>query len=565
MQGREAGLLRLAQIQSPEVLIIGGGINGIGVLHDLALQGIPALLVERGDFCSGTSAAPSRLIHGGLRYLETGEFSLVRESLVERNRLLLNAPHAVKPIRVWVPLRGVMAGVFDAVGRLLRLKRNPGPKGALVVKLGLVLYDLLGRTLQTMPRHRFIGSDEREKRLTGLARDVRAVAEYFDAKVTMPERLGLELIADAEATCPETLALPYVEVFGSSGDVVRLRDVMGGHEYQIRPRLVVNCTGAWLDRVDARLDIRQRLVGGTKGSHLVLRHPALAAQLGDVMLYFETDDHRICLVYALDDRHVLLGTTDMPTDEPEDPVCTQAEVDYLYAAVKEFMPDLSLSNDQIVFSYAGVRPLPLAEGAVAGAISRDHELRIFEPGPTRPFPVLSLVGGKWTTYRACAEQIADAVLTRIGKARRGGTGEVPIGGGRGWPQDHAAQSQVIADVSRKSGISPPRAAHLFERYGSRAARYLEGLSGSPETMLREASDYSVQEIAFLTSEERVTRLDDILLRRSTIALLGGASPAAIEEVAAIAGGVLGWTSERTREEIEHVRQQLARRHVVRRI
>jgi glycerol-3-phosphate dehydrogenase len=564
MLGREAGLRRLKTIGSLEVLIVGGGINGIGVLHDLAHQGISAVLAERADFCSGTSAAPSRLIHGGLRYLETGELSLVRESLVERNRLLLNAPHVVKPIRVWVPLRGFMAGMFDAVGRLLQLKRDPGPKGALVVKLGLVLYDILGMTLQTMPRHRFVRSVERQKALPGLSRDVRAVAEYFDAKVTMPERLGLELVADAEAACPDTLALPYVEVTGLSNGIVRLRDAIGGDEYEVRPRMVVNCSGAWLDRVDSRLGIEKQLVGGTKGSHLVLRHPELAAQLDDIMLYFETHDHRICLAYSLDSRHVLLGTTDMPTDEPDNPVCTQAEVDYLYAAAKEIMPDLSLSEDHIVFSYAGVRPLPLAEGAVAGAISRDHELRTFEPDPERPFPVLSLVGGKWTTYRACAEQIVDVVLARIGKSRRASTGNVQIGGGRNWPPDAAARSRAIAEASLRSGVSPARAAQLFDRYGSRATFYLDRLTGSRETMLEKVRDYSVQEIVFLASEERVTRLDDIMLRRTTIALLGDASPAAIEEVASTVGDTLGWTAERISQEIERTRQILASRHVVKR-
>lgn len=563
MLGRDAALRRLEKDRNVDVLIVGGGINGIGVLHDLAQQGVSAHLVERGDFCSGTSAAPSRLIHGGLRYLETGELSLVKESLVERNRLLLNAPHVVKPIRVWVPLRGITAGVFDAIGRLLRLKRNPGPKGALVVKLGLILYDILGVTLQTMPRHRFVGSGECGKTLPGLASDVRTVAEYFDAKVTMPERLGLELIADAEATCPGSLALPYVEVAGLSNDTVLLRDVIDGHAHEIRPRVVVNCTGAWVDRVDARLRIDKRLVGGTKGSHLVLRHPELAAQLDDIMLYFETHDHRICLVYALDSRHVLLGTTDMPTDDPDDAVCTQAEVDYLYAAMTEFMPGISLSNDQIVFAYAGVRPLPLAEGAVAGAISRDHELRTFEPDAARPFPVLSLVGGKWTTYRACAEQIADAVLARLGAVRRASTGAIPIGGGHDWPQDPATRAAAIAEASRQSGLPPARVAELFARYGSRAASYLAQLPRPAEIMLKTASGYSEQEIAYLACQERVTRLADILLRRTTIALLGEASPAAIDEIGSIAGRALGWTAQRVSEEIDATRQVLAQRHVVR--
>jgi len=563
MDAREVVLGRQGAIESPDVLIIGGGINGIGVFHDLAQQGIASLLVERGDFCSGTSAAPSRLIHGGLRYLETGELSLVRESLVERNRLLLNAPHVVKPIRVWVPLRSWTGGVFDAVGRLLHLKRNPGQKGALVVKLGLLIYDLFGMSLRTMPRHRFVPSGEQRKVLPALAPDIRAIGEYYDAKVTMPERLGLELLDDAEETCPGAVALPYVEVTGMNGGAIRLRDVIGGSSYEVRPRVVVNCTGAWLDRVDERLDIHERMIGGTKGSHLVLRHPALAGQLRDIMLYFETKDHRICLVYALDASHVLLGTTDMPTDEPDEPICTQQEVDYLYAALREFLPGLAISNDQIVFAYAGVRPLPLTRGAVAGAISRDHELRMFEPNSARPFPVLSLVGGKWTTYRACAAQISDSVLARLGVARRVSTADVTIGGGRGWRSDPAEHTRLILKHSRSFGLAAERVEMLFDRYGSRAVPFLEQLPATGETMLRHLPSYSVQEISFLVQRERVVRLEDVLLRRTSIALLGDATTPVIDEIGTIVGCNLGWTDERIRDEIAATKQLLSSRHVVR--
>jgi glycerol-3-phosphate dehydrogenase len=552
-------------VERPDVLIIGGGINGIGVFHDLALQGLPSLLVERGDFCSGTSAAPSRLIHGGLRYLETGELSLVRESLVERNRLLLNAPHVVKPIRVWVPLRGWTGGVLSAIGRVLHLKRSPGPKGALVVKLGLLLYDILGARLRTMPRHRFVAGDERSKVLPGLAPDIREIAEYYDAKVTMPERLGLELLADAEDACPGAMAVPYMEVAGLGDGAIRLRDVISGSSHEVRPRLVVNCTGAWLDRVDERLDIHERMIGGTKGSHLVVRNSALASQLGDIMLYFETRDHRICLVYALDTKHVLLGTTDMPTDEPDNPVCTQQEVDYLYAALSEFMPGLAITNDEIVFAYAGVRPLPLTDGAVAGAISRDHELRMFEPDAKRPFSVLSLVGGKWTTYRACAEQISDAVLARLGMVRRSTTADVAIGGGRGWLSDPVARERLIMEQSQSCGLSGKRVETLLDRYGARAIAFLERLPAAGETMLLHLPDYSAQEITFLARYERVVRLEDVLLRRTAIALLGDATGPVILEIGGIVGAALDWTDQQIRDEVLATTQLLANRHVVRRI
>ncbi|WP_108258725.1 FAD-dependent oxidoreductase [Mangrovicoccus ximenensis] len=168
------------------VLIAGGGINGAGLYRDLAAQGIPALLVDKGDFASGTSSAPSRLIHGGLRYLETGEFALVRESVEERNRMLLNAPHLVRPIPVWVPALSRFGGLFSAGLRFLRLKRSPGDKGSAVVRLGLSLFDRFGETDRTMPRHRAVPPGE--ARAIPFSAAVRAVLEYWDARVTSPER-----------------------------------------------------------------------------------------------------------------------------------------------------------------------------------------------------------------------------------------------------------------------------------------------------------------------------------------------------------------------------------------
>ena len=414
MLPRASVLDRLSSLDAPEVLIVGAGINGIGLYRDLALQGVPALLVDKGDFCSGTSAAPSRLIHGGLRYLETGEFALVRESVEERNRLLIDAPHLVRPIRVWVPLASLTGGAVSALGRFLRLVRTPGAKGAAVVKIGLLFYDLFNRTDQTMPNHRMVPAGEVRRTLPGLAPSTRYVGEYYDARITAPERLGVELVADAEAACPGALAANYVAATVCEDGRVVLRDEIGGRSIAVRPRLVVNCAGPWLDGVNAALGLEGQLIGGTKGSHLVLRHADFARRLGDVMLYFETHDHRACLAYALDAEHVLLGTTDIRTSDPDDTACSAAEIDYLFAVMAEVMPGLALERSQIVFTYAGVRPLPLSEG-VAGAISRDHSLRIFEATAERPFPLLALVGGKWTTFRACAEEIAVAVLGQLGE------------------------------------------------------------------------------------------------------------------------------------------------------
>ncbi|TPE46963.1 glycerol-3-phosphate dehydrogenase/oxidase [Amaricoccus solimangrovi] len=543
------------------VLIVGGGINGVGVFRDLARQGVPSLLVERGDFASGTSAAPSRLIHGGLRYLETGEFALVRESVEERNLLLLNAPHQVRPLPVWIPTFSWTGGALAAGLRFLRLRRSPGPKGAAVVRLGLGVFDRFGEFRRTMPRHRAIPIAEARARFPRLAPKVRAVLEYYDARISSPERLTLELVGDAERDCPEAMAIPYLAVEGGEGAGVRLRDTISGETLTVRPRLVVNCAGAWVDPVGETLGVPERLTGGTKGSHLVLDRPDLAAALGEAMLYFETHDHRACLVYRLDGGKVMLGTTDLRTEEPDGARCSEEEIDYLFAVLEEVLPGSAPRREEIVFAVAGVRPLPRSAGGATGAISRDHSLRRFDPAPGRPFPILTLVGGKWTTYRACAAQIADAVLAEIGASRREDTRALPIGGGADFPRETGAFDRLARDIAAQSGLSPARAALLLRRYGT-TARAVAAASGGRFTPLEGAAGYSVEEIRWILAEERAARLDDLVLRRTLIGFDGLASAVSVRALARIMAESLGWSAERREAEVARTLTLLARRHHV---
>jgi len=542
------------------VLVVGGGVNGVGVFRDLALQGVPSLLVEQADFCSGTSSAPSRLIHGGLRYLETGEFALVRESVVERNHMLGNAPHLVRPIPVWVPAFSWTGGALSAALRFLRLKRAPGPKGAAVVKLGLAFFDRFGNVRRSMPRHRMVARREALAALPGLSDKVAAVLEYYDARISSPERLVLEIVADAERDCAEARAIPYLAVRDSREGRVRLVDSLSGEEFFVTPRLVVNCAGPWLDLVDADLDIPKKLTGGTKGSHIVLARPDLAGPLGERMLYFETHDHRACLIYALDAEHVLLGTTDLRTDRPDDVVCSDAEIDYLFKVLEEVWPGADARREQIVLTYAGVRPLPLAEGGATGAISRDHYLRTFEPEGRRRYPVLALVGGKWTTYRACAEQVADAVLGRLGLRRIRSTLEEPIGGGRDYPTGEAQRRDTVAALADAGGVPGAVAERLLRRYGTAAFALAGTLDAEGRRPLGHAPAYLVGEIRHIAREERVTRLEDVVLRRTLMAFEGLARPAAIEEVGRIVAETLGWSGERVAREVSRTLSLLRTRY-----
>ncbi|WP_334175910.1 glycerol-3-phosphate dehydrogenase/oxidase [Pseudoxanthobacter sp.] len=562
MQSRADQIRRLAAQTSVDVLIIGGGINGVGVMRDLAAQGVACLLAEQGDFGGGTSAAPSRLIHGGLRYLETGEFALVRESVEERNLLLHNAAHVVRPIRVWVPVRGWLGGLGSAAGRALRLIRTPSSKGGCVVAMGLWVYDWFGRAWRSMPGHRMVSRREALATMPSLMPGISVIGEYYDARITHPERLVAELVADAEADCPQAMAINYLAVTGRSGGTVELTDRVSGERFSVTPRLVINTAGPWVDVVDGRLGYDEKLMGGTKGSHLVIRAPELVRELGDTMLYFETPDHRVCLIYRMEGDLFLLGTTDLRTSDPADVVCSPAEIDYLFRVLREVLPKTRLGPASIVFHYAGVRPLPASRAGATGAISRDHKLHVREPDDGRPFALLTLVGGKWTTYRACAEQIADAVLARLGTARRTSTKHLRVGGGRGLDAGAASLAALSAQVATRSGLPQPVADRLTARYGSGALAIAEAMAAGPDRPVAGAPSYSRAEIAWLAQNERVERLEDIVLRRTLIAFEGLAVPEVLADLAEIVGAALGWNRARREEELAATVALMAARHGV---
>lgn len=567
MTPRERILARLRAGEAEGLpLIVGGGINGIGVLRDLAHQGVPALLVEAGDFAGGASAAPSRLIHGGLRYLETGEFALVRESVEERNRMLINAPHQVAPLPVWVPALSHFGGAAAAGLRFLRLRRDPGPKGALVIRLGLAVFDRFGEYRRTMPRHRAAPLRDLRARL-GLSPRVKAVLEYHDARLRSPERLALELIGDAEAETPGAMAANWLALEGIGDGAAILRDRIGGESFAVRPSMVFNCAGAWADRANAMLGMETRLIGGNRGSHLVMERPDLAGALGEAMLYFETHDHRACLVYALDGRMILLGTTDLRDADPDGARCSEEEIDYLFRVLAEILPDAAPARDQIRYVFSGVRPLPRADGGAdggaaggsTGAVSRDHAFVQAPPGEGRPFPVLTLVGGKWTTYRACAAQMVDRAAPLLGLGPRASTGDLPIGGGAGFPRDAAGRAEMVARIAAAGAIPDDAAARLLRRHGAFALEIASELDAAGRIPFAPAPDYLVGELRRILRRERVARLEDFALRRVLMAFEGALTPACVAGLADLAAEELGWDPARRAEEVARLARILAER------
>ncbi len=538
------------------VLIIGAGINGIGTFRDLAQQGVDVLIVDRGDFCCGASAASSHMVHGGIRYLENGEFRLVREAVHERNLLLHNAPHAVKPLPTTFPIFRWLSGIFNAPLKFLGLLDRPAERGALVIKIGMIVYDAYTRFRQSMPNHEFAMRRRSLELYPKLNPDIICTATYYDAAMPSPERICIDLVLDAESESPNARALNYVSVVGAQGNTVTLRDEVTGETLTVRPKIVINAAGPWIDFANRSMGRTTRFIGGTKGSHIVLDHPELRQAIGDHEFFFENKDGRIVLIFPLMDK-VLVGTSDIPIDDPDQARCTDEEIDYFLNLIKRVFPSIQVDRSQIVFRFSGVRPLPAAKAKTTGQISRDHSIEVLEPGAGLHFPILSLVGGKWTTFRAFSELAADAALARLGVSRRVTTQDMPIGGGRDYPRTPEAQQHWLSELQAKTGLPEERLKTLFDRYGTRAAHIAAFIAAGEDAPLRGQPDYTRREIMFLAQNERVVHLDDLPLRRSLIAWLGYLTADLLDELAEVVGEALGWSIDQRRAEVTRARTILA--------
>jgi len=555
---RAATLRRLRAAPDVAVLIVGGGINGAGTFRDLAMQGVDCLIVDQADWCAGASAAPSRLIHGGLKYLETGEFRLVAESTRERNLLLRNAPHLVKALPTAIPIHAIFSGIVPSVLRFFGRKAKLADRGFLIVEAGLALYDLLGTRHRVMPRHTVALRAATRRRFPAIAPSVIATSTYYDASVTQAERLCFELIADGEAAHAGAMALNYLAVTGAGGASVTLTDRVTGETVTVRPRAIVNAAGPWIDRVNGSVGLAKTYIGGTKGSHLVVDDPALVRQLDGRMIYFGSSDGRICLVYPFF-GHALIGSTDIKAADPDTAVCDDAEADYMLGMVREILPGLPLVREQIVYRYSGIRPLPAADVDDPGEISRDHAIRR-DVLPESNVPLLSLVGGKWTTFRVFAAEATDDVLAALGRSRRADTTFEPIGGGRGYPMTEAAREAWLARVASTFGVARERAGVLLERYGTRAELMLQGDDAAPNGALTSMPEYDARELRNVALREQVVRLTDLVLRRLPIAVSGHLTRASAAEIAGIAADALGWDEAELERQLADLRRVAFVRH-----
>ncbi|RUX28978.1 glycerol-3-phosphate dehydrogenase/oxidase [Mesorhizobium sp. M7A.F.Ca.US.011.01.1.1] len=534
------------------VLVIGGGINGISVFRELALQGVDVVLAEKGDYCSGASAALSRMVHGGLRYLENGEFKLVRESLLERDRLLRNAPHYVAPLPTTVPIFDIFSGLANGAVRFLGLTRRPSRRGALVIKAGLAMYDLFTAARRLMPTHRFRGRAETLKTWPAINPAIRNSATYYDAWVSRPERLGLEMLLDATASAANARALNYAQA-SSTGDGLVITDTLTGEKLPVRPQLVINASGGWIDLTNKAIGATvQTMMGGTKGSHLIVDNSELFDALGGHMVYYENEDGRICILFPYLGK-VLIGSTDIRVDDPDKVRCEADEMRYILQSLAFVFPSIKVADDQIVFRFAGVRPLPASEDSFTSRIPRDHFCEFVEASGHLP-ATLCMIGGKWTTFRSFGALAADMALKRLGLARSKGTQDMAIGGGRGFPAD----PQVwCASFAGEHGLPVERAHTLLQRYGTSARDFVSHPAG--EQMLPQ-SDYSASEIGRIIEREQVECLADLFLRRTTIAISGGLSFDLVNAVLDMLAAHKGWSASEAATERSTFLTLLAYRH-----
>lgn len=550
-------LAKLRERPQARVLVVGGGINGVATFRYLAMQGIDVALIERGDYCQGASGASSHMIHGGIRYLENGEFRLVHESVQERNSLLEIAPHYVKPLQTTIPIFSTFSGILSAPLRFLTHKSGkPTERGAALIKAGLIMYDVFaGVGGRNTPWHNFKAGKAARKDLPALRDDVKYTATYFDASVHNPERLTLDVLHEGLKANTAARASNYVELTGVNGGTAKLRDVLTGESFDFDADVIINATGAWVDMTNKELGRDTKWTGGTKGSHIVLDHPELLAATGGREIFFEHEDGRIVLIYPMLGR-VLVGTTDLEHDMREPAVCTDEEVDYFFELVHHVFPGIRVSEEQIVYKFSGVRPLPNHDDTAPGFVSRDYQVK--ETRLTDKTTMLSLIGGKWTTFRALSENLGGKALEFLGERETASTVGVAIGGGKNFPKNEGELAAWFAAREHLAGRERLRV--LLERYGTGADAVLKQLG--EDDLLASTTELSAQEIAYMAANEQVGRLIDVFIRRTNLAFRGLVTKDLVVEVAEHLAGPMGWDKSQTQAEIDHSILVLAESHGV---
>lgn len=521
--------------QELDVLVVGGGVTGAGVALDAATRGLATALVEARDLASGTSSRSSKLFHGGLRYLEQLNFRLVAEALRERELMLTRiAPHLVRPQPFLYPLTH-------------RAWERP------YVAAGLALYDQMGGA-RSVPRQKHLSRSGALKRFPGLRRDALVGAvQYYDAQAD-----------DARFTVNVArTAAQYGALVRSSTEVVELvreadrvvgavlRDVENGEVQRVRARVVINATGVWTDDLQSMSGGRGRFrVRASKGVHLVVPRDRIAGETG---LILRTE--RSVLFVIPWGQHWIVGTTDTDwTHDLAHPAATAADVDYILETVNSVLT-VPLRRDDVVGVYAGLRPLLAGESEDTSQLSREHAVARPQPG------LISIAGGKFTTYRVMAADAVDAAAVDLGwMGGRGAltpsvTEHVPLVGADGF----AAMHNLVPVLGRETGLAPWRVEHLLGRYGTLLTEVLALADGDPSLLepVPHAQEYLKVELRYGATHEAALHLDDLLARRTRMSIETGDRGVDSAGLAAeLVRDVLGWDDATVAHEVEAYRARV---------
>lgn len=507
-----------------DVLIIGGGVTGTGAALDAATRGLSVALVEARDFASGTSSRSSKLFHGGLRYLEQLNFGLVREALRERELMLTRiAPHLVKPVSFLYPLKH-------------RIWERP------YVSAGMTLYDSMGGA-RSVPRHRHFTRGGALRMVPALKREALTGAlMYYDAQAD-DARHTLAVARTAATYGATVLSSAEVVALQRAGERVvgaTVRDVETGREVDVTASVVVNATGVWTDDIQTLAGGRGRFhVRASKGVHIVVPRDRINSETG---LILRTEKSVLFVIPW--NTHWIIGTTDTDwTLNRAHPAASRADIDYILDHVNEVL-STPLTHDDIQGVYAGLRPLLSGESESTSSLSREHAVARPQPG------LVSIAGGKYTTYRVMAADAIDAALEDVGgPVPPSITEHIPLVGAEGY---HAMVNQLDRLASRV-GLPVWRLQRLLDRYGSMTEELLALGADDPSLLqpLEGAEEYLRAEIRYAASHEGAMHLDDVLARRTRISIeTPDRGTASAEAAARLVAPALGWDEERIANEVQ---------------
>jgi glycerol-3-phosphate dehydrogenase len=515
------------KVKELDILVIGGGIVGTGSALDAVTRGLSVGMVEARDWASGTSSRSSKLVHGGIRYLEQLDFRLVREALIERGLLLQRlAPHLVKPVRFLYPLR------TRVIERLY-------------VGAGMLLYDLFSYTggrPPGVPHHRHLSRSQVRRAMPSLANDALIGGiTYYDAQVD-DARYVASLARTASFYGAHVASRVRVEGFLKVGERVvgvQAHDLETDERFEIRARQVVNATGVWTDDTQAMVGERgQFKVRASKGVHLVVPRDRFQSKMG---LLLRTEKSVLFVIPW--GRHWLIGTTDTDWNlDKAHPAATAADIDYLLEHVNSVLA-VPLTRDDVEGVYVGLRPLLAGESEETSKLSREHLVGHSVPG------LVVIAGGKWTTYRIMARDAVDAAVSSLdGKVPPSVTQEISLLGAEGYQAAWNKRSKI----ARAFGVHKVRIEHLLNRYGTMTDELLDLIRERPSlgAPLPGADDYLEAEVVYAATHEGALHLDDVLARRTRISIEAWDRGVSAAPVAArLMADALGWDEERVQSEI----------------